>query len=154
MIGRPEKYTPELGEKVAEYIATTSLGLKRICKKLKEDGVEVSYSTVRDWISDNEHPFANLYTRAKAKQKEHLAEELLDIADDGSNDLMLLTNAKGEQYEQENKEVTSRSKLRVEARKWLLSKLDPKKYGDKLDLTSDNKPLAPTNITIIRDGGN
>jgi len=73
----------------------------------------------------------------KAKQKEHLAEEVIDIADDGTNDLMLLTNAKGEQYEQENKEVTSRSKLRVEARKWLLSKLDPKKYGDKLQLGGD-----------------
>lgn len=143
------KYTPKLGDDICEMIATTSLGLKHICNKF-----DISHSTVRAWISDPEHPLSDKYVRAKEKQVEMIAEEILDIADDGSNDLMLLTNAKGEAYEQENKEVTSRSKLRVEARKWLLSKLNPKKYGDKIDLTSDNKPLAPTNITIIRDGGN
>jgi hypothetical protein len=38
--------------------------------------------------------------------------------------------------------------------RWRAAKRNPKAYGDKLDLTSDNKALAPTNITIVRDGGN
>jgi hypothetical protein len=58
---------------------------------------------------------------------------MIDIADDGSNDFMTIT--KGDiSYEVENKEWTSRSKLRVETRKWAASKLKPKKYGEKLDL--------------------
>ena len=60
-------------------------------------------------------------------------EEILEIADDGSNDLMTIT--KGDlSYEAENKEVTNRSRLRVDARKWIASKLKPKKYGDKVDM--------------------
>ena len=90
--------------------------------------------------------------RAKQLQMEHMAEEMIDIADDGSNDLMTIVKG-DESYEQENKEIVNRAKIRIDTRKWLMSKLNPKKYGDKLDLTSDNKALAPTNITIVRDGG-
>ena len=39
--------------------------------------------------------------------------------------------------------AVQRNKLRVDARKWVLSKLAPKKYGDKLELSGDkNAPLA------------
>jgi len=46
-----------------------------------------------------------------------------------------------------------RSRLRVDVRKWYLSKVLPKKFSDKLDLTSDHKPLAATIIgmRIIND---
>ena len=33
-----------------------------------------------------------------------------------------------------NSESVQRSKLRVDTRKWLMSKLAPKKYGEKVDL--------------------
>lgn len=140
-------YTEELADSICEKMATTSLGLRHICELNN-----VNHATVRRWIADKEHPMCDKYTRAKKLQIDYLAEETLDIADDGSNDLMLLTNARGEQYEQENKEVTSRSKLRVETRKWLLSKLAPKIYGDKLDVTTGGEKL-PTTINIIRDNG-
>lgn len=69
-----------------------------------------------------------------------MAEDILDIADDGSNDLM--TIQKGSvTYEVENKEVTNRSRLRVDTRKWLMSKMKPKKYGEKMDVTSDGEAL-------------
>jgi len=46
-----------------------------------------------------------------------------------------MTVRKGDvEYNVEDREVTSRSKLRVETRKWLMSKLAPKKFGDKLEL--------------------
>lgn len=67
-------------------------------------------------------------------------EELLDIADDGSNDFMTIVKGNKE-YDIENKEVTNRSRLRVDTRKWYLSKVLPKKFGDHLDLTSDGKAL-------------
>ncbi len=138
MAGRPKIYTPELGEEIAEMIATTSLSLKRIAEKCG-----ISYFTLRSWYIDREHPFSTLYARAKELQKEHIAEEIMDIADEGVNDLM--TIARGDEvYEQENKEVVNRSKLRVDARKWLLSKLDPKKYGDKLEIENKGEITVKT----------
>jgi len=127
MAGRPTDFTEELALKICSEISVTTLGLKSLCK-LHEDFP--SHATIFNWLATNK-AFLDLYTRAKEMQAENIADEMLEIADDGSNDLM--TIVKGDQsYEMENKEVTSRSKLRIETRKWISSKLLPKKYGEKI----------------------
>lgn len=142
--GRPAILTAELSDQICAEIATTSKSLKTICSDEKLPNV----STVLRWLRENEE-FRNQYTRAKQEQADFLAEEILDISDDGSNDFM--TIIKGDvSYEVENKEWTSRSKLRVESRKWIASKLKPKKYGDKLDVTTDGDKLTgPFRVELI-----
>lgn len=76
-----------------------------------------------------------------------MVDEILAIADDGSKDSIVVEGENGG-YTIENKEWTSRSKLRVEARKWVAAKLKPRKYGDKLDVTTDNKPIIPSVLQI------
>jgi hypothetical protein len=51
-------------------------------------------------------------------------------------------------YNVENKEWTNRSRLRIDARKWVASKLKPKVYGDKTDITSGGEQLKQTTIVI------
>lgn len=135
-LGRPEIYTEELALRVCEEIASTSKSLKTICD---QEGMP-SVRTVLHWLRDKED-FLRQYTRAKEEQADLLVEEMIDISDDGSNDLMTITKG-NETYEAENKEVVNRSKLRVETRKWIASKLKPKKYGDKV-----------TNEITGKDGG-
>ena len=134
--GRPTKFTPELADLICSKIATSSRSLKTIC-----DGEEMpAVRTVMYWLRDNAD-FLQQYTRAKEDQADFLAEEMIDIADDGSNDFM--TIQKGDaSYEVENKEWTSRSKLRVETRKWIASKLKPKKYSERVDITTDGDKLS------------
>lgn len=96
-----------------------------------------SVRTVLYWLNTNE-TFLQQYTRAKEEQADYLAEEMMEIADDGSHDLDRIDDY-GNRIE--NKEFVNRSKLRVETRKWIASKLKPKKYGDKMDVTSGNEPL-------------
>lgn len=88
--------------------------------------------------------FREQYARARESQAEVMFDEILEIADDGSNDFMTVKKGNLE-YEMENKEVTNRSRLRVDSRKWYLSKVLPKKFGDKLDMTTNGKDL-PTPI--------
>ncbi len=136
MAGRPTTYTPEIGKSICESIATSSKSMKTICSELN-----LSINTVLDWLDykgDNEHikGFSQLYARAKELQADYLFEEMIEIADDGSNDYMTIT--KGDQtYNVEDKEVTNRSKLRIDVRKFAASKLRSKKYGDKLELSGD-----------------
>lgn len=139
-MARPTIFNNEIALRICEETATSSKSLKRICDPDDMPAVR----TALYWLAEGEKADANdhfkaflqKYTRAKEEQADFLAEEILEIADDGSNDLMTIT--KGDQsYEQENKEVTNRSKLRVEARKWIASKLKAKKYGDKLDLNHE-----------------
>lgn len=144
--GRPELFNQELADKVLEAIATSQKSLRTICS---EEGMP-SVTTVLKWLREDKNGFATQYARAKEEQADLLVEDMLDIADDGTNDFMTIT--KGDiSYNVEDKEVTNRSKLRVETRKWIASKLKPKKYGEKIDLTTGGEKIK-TEPTIIKWG--
>jgi hypothetical protein len=65
------------------------------------------------------------YARACEERADLIADEVFDIADNiGSNNMLI---------KDDNVKV-QRDRLRVDSRKWLLSKLNPKKYGDKIDV--------------------
>lgn len=85
--------------------------------------------TVYRWLAENE-PFCQQYARAREAQMDRMADELLEIADDSSNDYMLRKQGDDE-IEVANQEHIQRSRLRVDTRKWLMSKLAPKKYGER-----------------------
>ena len=74
-------------------------------------------------------------------------EDILDIADESQSDTYL----DKEDIERTNHEVIARSRLRVDARKWYLSKLKPKKYGDKLETTIQGGD-KPVNIVSLGSG--
>lgn len=81
-----------------------------------------------------------------------MAEDILDIADDGTNDYMMRERPDGTEYELVNSEHIQRSRLRVDTRKWLMAKMKPKKYGEKLDLTTKGDKLpAPILANVHRN---
>lgn len=121
------KFTEEIFTTICDRIATSSDGLVKICKEQNISAVSF-YSWVK---SDPE--LLNRYTRAREDQADFLADQIIEIADDSTYDTKII-ETKGGPLEIENTEWTNRSKLRVEARKWVAAKLKPKKYGDKLDV--------------------
>jgi len=141
-MGRPSAYTDELAKNICEITATSSKSLKTICAE-----VSIGVRTVLDWLHDNED-FAHMYARAKEEQADFLAEEILTIADDSSEDVI-----DTEMGPKENKEFVNRSRLRVDARKWVAAKLKPRKYGEKLDLTTDGEKLNTISPTILLPDG-
>jgi len=87
------------------------------------------HSTFLEWVA-KDPAFADQYARAREANVEVHVDEIIDIADDKSSDT--ITDAEGN--ERPNTEWIQRSRLRVDARKWVASKQLPKKYGDKLDV--------------------
>jgi len=88
-------------------------------------------ATVFSWM--RKYPeFMKQYARAKEESADAMAEEMLDIADDGTNDWMERSEQRGGGYEV-NGEHIQRSRVRIDTRKWLASKLKPKKYGEKVE---------------------
>lgn len=65
-----------------------------------------------------------------------MAEQLFAIADDGSNDWIEKVAKSGETFTVPDHEHMARSRLRIETRKWYLSKLAPKKYGERVEIVS------------------
>jgi len=137
--GAPTKYNQEIADKICERISTSSRGLRSICKELG-----ISTQTVLNWLNNEEYKdFFVHYARAKQMQADLLVEEILEISDDSTNDTEYT-----EFGEKENKEWVNRSKLRVDSRKWIASKLAPKKYGDKLELSGDSENPVATTLSI------
>lgn len=126
MSDRPTLYTPEVAERILAQMAVGK-SLRSICAP---DGMPAE-STVRLWAVTDRDGFAAHYARAREAQMEALSEDILEISDDASRDI----HVKEDGTEVADHELVQRSKLRVDSRKWLMSKLAPKKYGDKLDLS-------------------
>lgn len=80
----------------------------------------------------NDTEFSTQYARARETGYHIMVEDMLAIADDGSRDWTTRYTEKGEEYEVVNHEHISRSRMRFEARRWLVSKALPKIYGDKI----------------------
>jgi hypothetical protein len=78
------------------------------------------------------------YARAREAQADKIAEDAMVIADDASGD----TRYGPRDALIPDSEYQSRSRLRFDARRWYLSKIAPRTYGDKLDVTSGGKPLS------------
>lgn len=95
--------------------------------------------------------WGNQYARALEMGCEALADDILTIADDGSQDLETRYNSDGEPYTVVDAEVMGRSRLRVDARKWLLSKRMPKKYGDKVTQELTGVDGAPIQVQQMPD---
>lgn len=113
----------------------TGMSLRKACVKHGVDAGTFIY-----WTKIDEDLFKH-YRRAKMNGLELMAEELLDIADDGKNDWMETNDPNNPGYAF-NGEAVARGRLRVDTRKWYMGKLAPKLYGDKLAVTGgdDNDP--------------
>lgn len=123
MAGAPTKFTQELFDDICEMVSNSERGLVYICK---DKGIKTN--TFYDWIAKDVE-LMNKYARAKELQAEYMAEQILNIADQSEND-DLIDEESGNV--RQNSEWINRSRLRVDARKWLASKLLPKKFGDKV----------------------
>lgn len=120
--GRPTIFNEKLVATICTRISEGE-SLRGICRDEKMP----ASSTVFKWLIENDK-FSEQYARAREAQADALFEDILAIADDGVND----TQVDGEGKVIVNHDHIQRSRLRVDARKWMAGKIAPKKYGDKV----------------------
>lgn len=121
MTGRPSSYTPEHEASILEHLAEGGL----LIDWCRVDG-RPSIGAVYRWM-EARPDFREAYARAREVGLHIMAEQVIDISDDASQDWR-----KGKDGEEVlNAEHVQRARLRVDSRKWLASKLLPRIYGDK-----------------------
>lgn len=135
-MGRPSSYTQELADKICARIAAGE-SLRAICR---EDGMPHE-STVRGWALDVSSPFFTQYTRAKEIGLESIAEEIVEISN--TTEIGTKTVSKATGIETTKGDMVEHRRLKIDARKWYLSKVAPKRYGEKLAIggADDLPPL-------------
>lgn len=137
--GRPTDYTQELADKICAQLAT-GMSLRVVC--LAED--MPSTQTVFNWIRTKDG-FIDQYARAKEESADADAENLEAIGDEAILEAKTV-NPKS------SGAVVSAYKLKADNIKWAMSKKKPKKYGDKLDMTTNGKDLpAPILNHVLSD---
>lgn len=124
-VGRPSKFTNEMMDSIC---ARLSLGesMRKICL----DPAMPEQTTMFKWLREIPE-FAQQYARAKEESAETYADEMMDIAD-GMPLMNPVTGAV-------DSASVNHQRLRVDTRKWIASKLKPKKYGDKVALEHSGK---------------
>jgi hypothetical protein len=111
-IGRPTIQTPDIVRAICDGLVSG----KSLYRLLARPGMP-SYAAVCVWLR-NDAEFQEQYARAREAQADHLAEQIIEIADGGGD--------------------VQRDRLRIEARMWYAGKLRPKKYGTTPDTTTVN----------------
>ena len=120
--GRPTDYNPELAAAICLHISRGN-SLRSFCSA--PDAPDAS--TIYDWIHRHSE-FAEQYARARGVQAEHWADELVELADKSVD--------------------AQKARLQIDTRKWVASKLLPKKYGERQQIEHSTDPDKPLEILV------
>lgn len=118
--GRPSDYLPEVAADICSRLSDGE-SIRSICKR---PGMPAK-ATIFRWIAEHSE-FRDQYAKATESRADAIFEEMMDIADTVV----------------EESAAVSKARLQVDTRKWILSRMAPKKYGDKI-----------TNEIVGKDGG-
>lgn len=134
--GRPSIFTQVTANEICKRISNNE-SLRSICRDEKMP----SLATVINWLLDTKYSeFLVQYRVARDIQAEHMFEEVREIAEKAIADIEGDDKSDGAR-------VQAR-KLEVDTLKWILSRMNPKKYSDKIDVTSEGKALKGNTITF------
>lgn len=133
------KATPkaEKEKKITEVLAGMRNGLSL---RQSSENANVKAQTFLSWV-DQDKDLSEQYARARSDMIDKIADDIIKIADEE-----MIPTGEGKV----DNAMVQKQRLRVDTRKWLLSKLAPKKYGDKLELSGDDKsPLTIQRIERV-----
>ena len=133
--GRPTEYTKEKGDKICNQIST-GRSLKSV---IEEDETLPSLQTVYSWLRLYKHFLYN-YTLATQNRTDAQLEQLNEMGD------ISIDEAKLADPKSANA-IVQAYKLKADNVKWVMSKMKPKKYGDKLELGGDQD--NPITIELV-----
>lgn len=121
---------------IISFIEDYLLSLRKAVVKFNDESNDYKISPSTFLFLIEQHNLTEQYARVCAARQEALFDDIIDLSD-------------GDKYDVDDPIKVSRNKLQIDARKWALSKMNPKKYGDKVDITSDHEKIEG-GVTIFQ----
>jgi hypothetical protein len=116
---------------------------------------EISLVSFYQWLSNNKE-LQNLYNYAREIRSDVLFEEIIEISDNTEEGEEIEEDGQGNIIKIKRGDMLRQRQLKIDARKWVVAKMQPKKYGEKLELdvrnTTPPEPLKPELIDKIVNG--
>ena len=135
-----EKEIEEIFETILKQISRDGLSLRKILAQSNMPSSQTFY----DWL-DKDKEKSKQYARACEDRQDLIFDEILDIADENNADVYVDDTGKAVI----DGNVVQRSRLKVDARKWALSKMNPKKFGDSQKIEMEITDIKPTIYKVI-----
>lgn len=147
-MGRPTVYSAELAAEFCNYLGR-GMSMRTACKQKGMPGMTtvfmwLSLSNKELWADD----FREQYARAKQESADMMAEEILDISNTPLKGKVVVTRTTTDKEgksvtvtEEREDDMLGHRRLQVDTRKFLMAKMKPKIYGDKMDLTTDGEKI-------------
>ena len=131
-MARPSDYNETIADAICERMVCGTDEKPESLRAICRDPGMPALGTVMRWLA--KHPeFREQYRAAREAQSEVHQEELLEISDNCTDDVqLLLGNDEQTEIGRIDHSAIARAKLRIDTRKWIMSKMAPKKYGDKI----------------------
>ena len=136
-------FTPALFTIVCDRISKGE-SLRAVCR----DPEMPAKATVLRWLREMPD-LRDQYAAARDDLMEYWASDIIEIADDGTLDTMAGLNKYGDEVQVPNHANVQRDRLRIDARKWLLARLKPKVYGDRVDVEHSGEVQHRVDITAL-----
>lgn len=139
--GRPSSFTQEIADEVCRQLAEGK-SMRKVCKAENMPDM----TTIFRWLRTNDK-FCQQYVKAKEESTDALHEDLTELGDEAI-ELAQTVDSKA------SNAVVQAVKLKSDNLKWVMSKLKPKKYGDKVDMTTNGKDLPTPLLHVLHNKGN
>lgn len=121
-----------------------------ICNKVIEDKIsfnqavkdsEIGLVSFYKWVAKNEE-LQNVYKYAREIRSDVLFEEIIEISDNTEEGIVIETDDSGRTKEKKG-DMTQHRRLKIDSRKWVVARMNPKKYGDRqhIDHTTKGESL-------------
>jgi len=133
--------TWKAANKVIHLVGEEGLSMAKACKQ-----IGMIQSKFLDVVNNAPH-LVECYARAVDQRNDMIANRIIKVANDRSNDFF--TDSEGKI--RPNPVAVQRDRLIIDSEKWLLSKLAPKKYGDRIQIDAEVKHTAPLSIDQVND---
>lgn len=126
--GRPTKFTKPVQKHIAQRIAQGE-SAQSICKDPKLPTQRALYKYL---ATSGDEDFVQMYREAIQARADVHADQILEIAEDDSGDLIEVKDSKGKVIDvKQNNAKLRRDQMRIEARQWHMARMNPRKYGQQ-----------------------
>lgn len=136
-------FTPALFTLICDRISRGE-SLSAVCR----DPEMPHKSTVLRWLREMPD-LRDRYVQARDDLMEYWASDILEIADDGTLDVIPGLNKYGDEVMVPNHANVQRDRLRIDSRKWLLARLKPQVYGDRVEVDVSGEIQHRVDITAL-----
>lgn len=140
----------EFDQEKADYICREIANRRTLKSIMLETGIPTRYWLTK-WMAQQPE-FEKQYNAAREMFAEALMDEILEICDDESRDTRIAEDKLGRERPTSNQAPINRDRLRVISRQWLIAKINPKKYGELLQVSGPEKgPIQHQYVDVPPD---